>query len=142
MVVLLGVHPAGEGRRRAGPEQRGNGAASGYAWFPGAEGEERPGSGRLRVTTPCDHQIWSALRHAGYAVGPRADGDHQRGGAGRACRRGDPAGDGGPVGADCGAEGRAGQGRTVPGGGPRVAMVPAAVMIALGGTSMSGIAVL
>ena len=46
------AHPAGAGRRRA----RSSGPAAGYAGFPRAEGEERPGSGRLRVTTPCNRQ--------------------------------------------------------------------------------------
>jgi hypothetical protein len=31
---------------------------------------------------------WSALRHAGYAVGSRPEGDRRRDGPGRSCRRG------------------------------------------------------
>ena len=43
-----------------GNSEDGRGAAV-RCWF---EGEERPGSGRLRVTTPCNSRNWSALRHA------------------------------------------------------------------------------
>ena len=46
------------------------------------ECEERSGSGRLQVTTTCaTSRDWSALRHAGFAVGPCHEGRWRRGGA-------------------------------------------------------------
>jgi hypothetical protein len=41
----------------------------------GPAGEERPVRGNCPVTTPCHFPGRSALRHAGYAVGSRAEGD-------------------------------------------------------------------
>jgi len=60
----LVVHPAGAGSFRRARRGRRNAVTAGCAWFARVKSEERPGSGRLRVTTPCNHQDWSALRHA------------------------------------------------------------------------------
>ena len=52
LAVLAGAHPPGAGRRRVPAAVRGTGPTAGCAWSRRTEGEERPGSGRLRVTTP------------------------------------------------------------------------------------------
>jgi hypothetical protein len=67
---------------------RGNGDVRGAGVLAGSNGEERSGSG-MQVTTPMQLPgDWSALRHAGHAVGPCPEGDRRRGRPGRPRGRG------------------------------------------------------
>ena len=137
--MLSGVHPAGAGRRKAGPEQR---AGVGLCLVPrvrkaksalvlGDYGLPHHAIARSGALFAMQDMPWD------HGLTVTADGEGLSG-----MRRGHPAGDGGPVGADRGAEGRAGQGRAVPGGGPRDGDGVGGGDDRAGGTSMSGIAVL
>ena len=89
-------------------------------WHRAPAGEERPGfRGNYPVTTPCHFPGRSALRHAGYAVGSRADGNRRGPGPGRARWGGAAAQAGRPGRADRRPGGSAGAEGEVPPGGPR-----------------------
>ena len=73
MMSGSGLHPAGAGL--SWPVQ---GAGRAVPGFPHMKGEERPGSGRLRVTTPCNCRKLGALlamQHNGWDHGLKVTAD-------------------------------------------------------------------